>query len=229
MTMIRRILGALGLCAVATGALAQGPAPIQVVELYTSQGCSSCPPANAAVAQLASRPEILALSFGVTYWDQLGWKDTFASKQNTDRQWAYARGLHHDNVATPQVVVNGRIDVVGQRVSEIEAALKTARLTGGPAVTLQAASVSISGAAPLRPADIWLVRYDPNVVQVPIKRGENTGKTLPHRNVVRELTRLGAWSGGPHSYAVPAGPAGLKTAILVQSGTGGPILAAAKG
>ena len=231
MTGIRRtFLGALSLCTLATGALAQGPAPIQVVELFTSQGCSSCPPANAAVAQLAARPEILALSFGVTYWDQLGWKDTFASKSYTDRQWAYAKGLHHDNVATPQVVVNGRVDVVGQRVAEIERALKTAPLAAdGPAVTLQAASVSISGAAPRQAADVWLVRYDPNIVQVPIKRGENTGKTLPHRNVVRELTRLGAWSGGPHSYPVPAGRAGLNTAILVQSGTGGPILAAAKG
>ena len=236
MTTIRgALLGGLSLCTLAagglaTGAQAQGPAPIQVVELFTSQGCSSCPPANAAVAQLASRPEILALSFGVTYWDQLGWKDTFASKSYTDRQWAYAKGLHHDNVATPQVVVNGRVDVVGQRVAEIENALKTARLAGdGPAVTLQAASVSISGGAPQRAADVWLVRYDPNIVQVPIKRGENTGKTLPHRNVVRELTRLGAWTGGQHSYAVPDGPAGLKTAILVQSGSGGPILAAAKG
>ena len=73
------------------------------------------------------------------------------------------------------------------------------------------------------------MRYDPNIVQVPIKRGENTGKTLPHRNVVRELTRLGAWTGGLHSDAVPAGPAGLNTAILVQSASGGPILAAAKG
>ncbi|WP_309605707.1 DUF1223 domain-containing protein [Phenylobacterium sp.] len=236
MTMIRQILlGALGLCTLATGALAtsvsaQGPAPIQVVELFTSQGCSSCPPANAAVAQLAARPEILALSFGVTYWDQLGWKDTFASKQYTDRQWAYAKGLHHANVATPQVVVNGRIDVVGQRVAEIESALKTARLAGdGPTVALRVASVSISGGAPQRAADVWLVRYDPNIVQVPIKRGENTGKTLPHKNVVRELTRLGAWTGGQQSYALPVGPAGLKTAILVQSATGGPILAAAKG
>ena len=236
MTTIRgALLGGLSLCTLATGGLAtgawaQGPAPIQVVELYTSQGCSSCPPANAAVAQLASRPEILALSFGVTYWDQLGWKDTFASKPYTDRQWAYAKGLHHDNVATPQVVINGRVDVVGQRVAEIENALRTARLAGdGPAVTLRAASVSISGGTPQRATDVWLVRYDPNIVQVPIRRGENTGKTLPHKNVVRELTRLGAWNGGLHSYAVPAGPAGLNTAILVQSATGGPILAAAKG
>ena len=208
---------------------AQTARPIQVVELYTSQGCSSCPPANAAVAQISARPEILALSFGVTYWDDLGWKDTFAQKKFTDRQWDYAKGLHHENVATPQVVVNGRIDVVGQTVSVIDAAIARAQLTSGPQVDLAGASVAVSGQAPHSPASVWLVRYDPNTVQVPIRRGENTGRTLPHKNVVRELTRLGDWAGGQKTFAIPAGPAGLKTAILVQSGTGGPILAAAKG
>jgi hypothetical protein len=221
------LAAALALSA-ATGARAQGP--VQVVELYTSQGCSSCPPANAAVAQISGRPEILALSFGVTYWDDLGWKDTFAQKKFTDRQWDYARGLRHAEVATPQVVVNGRLDVVGQSVPEIEGALRRAALgAGGPRVTLAAGQAEVAGAAPKRGADVWLVRYDPNTVQVPVKRGENTGKTLPHKNVVRELTRLGAWKGGPARYAIPAGPAGLKTAILVQAGPGGPILAAAKG
>jgi hypothetical protein len=203
---------------------------VQVVELFTSQGCSSCPPANAAVAQLSARPEILALSFGVTYWDQLGWKDTFAQRKFTDRQWDYAKGLRHDNVGTPQVVVNGRLDVVGQSIPEIDGALRRASLpTGGPALTFNPAGVSVEGAAPRTPADVWLVRYDPRVVQVPVKRGENTGKTLPHKNVVRELTRLGEWSGGRKNYVIPAGPAGLNTAILVQAGAGGPILAAAKG
>lgn len=219
---------AAALLSLAAPALAQPAAPVQVVELFTSQGCSSCPPANAAVAQLAARPEILALSFGVTYWDQLGWKDTFAQKKFTDRQWDYAKGLRHDNVGTPQVVVNGRLDVVGQRVSEIENALRSAPLPSGPALAFNAAGVAVSGAAPKRAADVWLVRYDPNTVQVPIRRGENGGKTLPHKNVVRELTRLGEWNGGLHSYVIPAAPAGLKTAVLVQAGPGGPILAAAK-
>jgi hypothetical protein len=215
--------------ALAQPALSQ-PAPVQVVELYTSQGCSSCPPANAAVAAISARPEILALSFGVTYWDNLGWKDTFAQKTFTDRQWDYARGLRHEEVGTPQVVVNGRLDTVGQSVGEIDQALRKAALpAGGPALTLQAGSVAIAGAAPPRPAVVWLVRYDPNVVQVPVKRGENTGKTLPHKNVVHELTRLGDWSGGPKRFALPAAPDGLKTAILLQAGPGGPILAAAKG
>jgi hypothetical protein len=230
MTM-KTLIGLAAALALSGAAAAQ--TPLQVVELYTSQGCSSCPPANAAVAQIASRPEILALSFGVTYWDDLGWKDTFAQKKFTDRQWDYARALRRDNVGTPQVVINGRADTVGQSVAEIDGVLRrTALPAGAPQVTLTAARVEIAGSAPKRPADVWLVRYDPNVVQVPIKRGENTGKTLPHKNVVRELTRLGDWTGGAKSFAVPAAPpglpAGLKTAILVQSGSGGPILAAAK-
>ena len=205
-------------------------APLQVVELFTSQGCSSCPPADAAVAQISSRPGILALSFGVTYWDDLGWKDTFAQRKFTDRQWAYARGLRHDNVGTPQVVVNGRTDVVGQSVPEIDGALRRAMLpAGGPRVTLAAGNVAVSGAAVPRPADVWLVRYDPRIEQVPIKRGENGGRTLAIKHAVRELTRLGTWAGGAKTYAVPPGPAGLETAILLQAGPGGPILAAAKG
>ncbi len=203
--------------------------PVQVVELFTSQGCSSCPPANDAVAKISARPEILALSFGVTYWDDLGWKDTFAQTKFTDRQWDYAKGFHRGQVATPQVVVNGRADTVGQAVGEIDATLKRAPLAGGPEVALSATQAVVSGAAPARAADVWLVRYDPRIVQVPVRRGENTGKTLPHKNVVKELTKLGAWSGGQKAYAIPAGPAGLSTAILVQSGPGGPILAAAKG
>jgi hypothetical protein len=220
------VMAAIAVCAFAGAARAQ---PVQVVELFTSQGCSSCPPADAAVAQISARPGILALSFGVTYWDDLGWKDTFAQKKFTDRQWDYAKGLRHDTVATPQVVVNGRLDVVGQAVSEIDGAIGRVRLTAGPDVSLTAASVMVSGAAPSRPASVWLVRYDPNIVLVPVKRGENTGKTLPIKNVVRELTRLGDWVGGQKTYAIPAGPAGLKSAVLVQAGTGGPILAAAKG
>jgi hypothetical protein len=211
-------------------ASAQPAGPVQVVELYTSQGCSSCPPANAALAAISARPEILALSFGVTYWDDLGWKDTFAQKKFTDRQWDYAHGLRHGNVGTPQVVVNGRLDTIGGSVGDIDAALRRAPLpTAGPAVTLGGGAAAITGAAPASPAQVWLVRYDPNTVQVPVKRGENTGKTLPHKNVVRELTRLGDWNGGARSFPVPAAPAGLKTAILLQAGPGGPILAAAKG
>jgi hypothetical protein len=226
---MKTTLAGLAFAAVLGLAGAARAQPIQVVELFTSQGCSSCPPADLAVAQISARPEILALSFGVTYWDDLGWKDTFGQKKFTDRQWDYAHGLRHSQVATPQVVVNGRLDVVGQDVREIDAALARVRLSEGPQVTLADASAVVAGAAPARAAQVWLVRYNPAVQQVPVRRGENTGKTLPIKNAVRELTRLGEWTGGRQSFAIPAGPSGLKTAILVQAGPGGPILAAAKG
>ena len=200
-----------------------------VVELFQSQGCSSCPPANANVMALSDRPDLLTLSFGVTYWDQLGWKDTFASPQYTARQWDYARALHHDDVFTPQVVVNGRADVVGVRHGEIEALIaREDRGAGGPAIAARGGKVVVGAARTSRPAQVLLVRYDPNIVQVPIRRGENGGKTLPHRNVVKELVSLGAWTGEARAYSLPAARAGLKTAILVQAGPGGPILGAAR-
>ena len=203
-----------------------------VVELFTSQGCSSCPPANDNLAKLAGRPEILALSFGVTYWDSLGWKDTFASPAFTARQWDYARGLRHRQVWTPQMVVNGRTDVTGASRGEIDRALRTAdRGDGGPALSVTGETISVgAGPPPAGGADIWLVRYDPRTVQVPVRRGENSGLTLPHRNVVRELVRIGRWTGQPLSIAAPRSPdRGLQTAVLLQAGRGGPIIAASKG
>jgi hypothetical protein len=201
-----------------------------VVELFQSQGCSSCPPANANVMALSGRPDVLTLSFQVTYWDQLGWKDTFGQPRFTARQWDYARAFSHGDVWTPQVVVNGRTDVVGVRPGEIEQAIaRTDRGVGGPQVRLGVDRVTITGPAGGRAADVWLVRYDPRVLQVPIARGENSGRTLPHKNVVRDLMKLGIWSGGPRSFDLPPAAPGLQTAILVQAGSGGPILAAARG
>jgi hypothetical protein len=209
-------------------AMAADAAHPALVELFQSQGCSSCPPANANVLAIADRPEILALSWQVTYWDQLGWKDTFGSPVFTARQWDYARGLHHDNVATPQVVVNGRADVIGNRKDELEKLIRRVdRGDGGPRVSVAGNRVTVAG--PGGRGIVLLVRYDPNIIQVPIRRGENGGRTLPHKNVVREVVRLGQWGGGARTYALPpAGRAGLKTAILVQAGPGGPILAAAR-
>jgi hypothetical protein len=224
------LVGAVLVSLPATPARAADAAHPTVIELFQSQGCSSCPPANANVMALSGRPDILALSFQVTYWDQLGWKDTFGAPEYTARQWDYARGLGHAEVFTPQVVVNGRADVVGVRPGEIErAALQADRGTGGPRLTFASGRVMV-GAAPLAgPADVWLVRYDPRVIQVPIRRGENGGRTLPHRNVVRALVRLGAWSGPERAFDLPPAAPGLDTAILVQAGRGGPILAAARG
>ena len=218
-------------CAAAPGRAADAAHPT-VVELFQSQGCSSCPPANANLLAVADRPDVLALSFGVTYWDNLGWKDTFARDQFTQRQWDYARGLGHRGVFTPQVVVDGRRDGVGANPADFAGLIRNgARSQLGPQVSVAPAEVSIAATTPPpKPADVWLVRYDPRVEQVAIRRGENAGRTLPHRNVVKQLTRLGAWTGAATRYPLPpaADPA-LKTAILVQLPAGGPILAAARG
>lgn len=202
-----------------------------VIELFQSQGCSSCPPANANVIALSDRPNLLVLSFGVTYWDRLGWKDTFASPQFTDRQWDYARAFQRSQVFTPEVVVNGRADVVGRNRDELEALIKrAARPPGAPVVEVVAGTVTVGAAiGDSYKADVWLVRYDPNIVQVPIRRGENGGITLPHKNVVHELVKLGDWSGQQRSYKIPdTTHLELREAILVQDGPGGAILAAAR-
>ncbi len=230
MTTTRTLLAALiALAAAAPSALAADAAHPAVVELFTSQGCSSCPPANANVAALAGRPDVLALSFGVTYWDQLGWKDTFARPEFTERQYAYARALGR-GAGTPEVVVDGRSAVVGFVRAELEALIRRSDLSHGPALRLSAGEVIVGAAqAPARAADVWLVRYDPRTVQVPVQRGENGGRTLPHHNVVRQLIRLGRWSGAAQSYRLPAPVSGLSTAVLVQTTGLGPILAAARG
>ena len=199
----------------------------EVVELFQSQGCSSCPPANRLVMPLADRPDTLVLSWQVTYWDHLGWKDKFADPAYTARQWSYARKLGHNQVWTPQVVVNGRGDVVGSDPRELSGALrKFQRGSGGPVIALSAKDVRIEGAG--AGASVELVRYDPKILQVPILAGENGGATLPHRNVVKEYAMLGQWRGGKQVFALPAARhPGLKTAILVKQGEGGAIQAAA--
>ena len=196
-----------------------------VLELFQSQGCSSCPPANVNLNAIADRPDVLALSFGVTYWDQLGWKDTFAKPAYTDRQRAYARGLGAQ-LGTPQMVIEGREDLIGVDAREVDLALRRARPAMDATVTPSPGRVEIgAGQAPKAGADVWLVRYDPRVRQVAIQRGENNGKTLPHRDVVVELTRLGGWTGAAVRYDTPpAKESNLRTAVLVQARDGGPIL-----
>jgi hypothetical protein len=230
MTWNRALPLLLSLALAAPARAADAAHPV-VVELFQSQGCSSCPPANANLLTIVDRPDVLALSFGVTYWDELGWKDTFASPKFTARQWDYAHGLGHSQVFTPQVVVNGRKDGVGADPREFQGLIAQGeRGLRGPGLSIDRGQVSVGVGATPQAADVWLVRYDPKLVQVPIRRGENGGKTLPHRNVVKQLTRLGAWSGQAARFALPpAADAGLKTAILIQLPRGGAILAAAKG
>lgn len=227
-------LGLLGACSAAPAAdttpskLARvgDPAHPVVVELFQSQGCSSCPPAIANVNAIADRPDILALTFAVTYWDRLGWKDTFASPAYTRRQWDYANASGRGQVFTPQVIVNGETSVVGARRAQLDQAIAASRKLSGAAITSAGGAVTIGTGKPTRTATVWLVRYDPRAQQVRIGSGENGGRMLAHKNVVRELVSLGTWTGRVASFPVQAAKAGLATAVLVQTAPGGAIVAA---
>lgn len=173
--------------------------PVTVVELFTSRGCSSCPPANANLIRIREQPGVLALSFRVTYWDRLGWKDIFGRQAYTVRQETYEKPLGESGAFTPQMVIDGRKSLVGQDLGEVQAAIDKAEArprNGAPTISVGEGRVSVSaGATPPRPAEVWAVRYDPRVVDVPVQRGENAGRTLPHGNVVHDLISLGNWSG----------------------------------
>ena len=164
-----------------------------VVELFQTQGCSSCPPVNANVNALAARPEVLALSFAVTYWDQLAWKDSFAKPAFTARQWEYARRTGRPQVATPQVILNGAPAIVGSNRLQLEQAIRSEGLArGGPALTLEGQTLLVGAGRAGTPATVWLVRYEPRSIEIAIRAGENGGRTLPHRDIVRELVKLDA-------------------------------------
>ena len=227
---MRTLLAPLALVA-AIPLIGAAPAPTQpvVLELFTSQGCSSCPPADNAVARVADRPDVIALSFNVTYWDHLGWKDTFARPEFTDRQVAYAKALGQGAPYTPEVVAGGRAGGVGNTPRAVDQLIAQGRTQATTLVTVAPGKVSVAaGVAPRRGADVWLVSYDPRVIQVPVKAGENTGKTLPQRNVVRGLKRLGAWSGQAATYDAPAVDPALRSVVIVQGKDAGPILAVAR-
>ena len=225
-----RLIAALLLCASMTAsAHADDPAHIVVVELYQSQGCSSCPPADAVLNGIADRPDVIALNFAVTYWDYLGWKDSFAQPAFNRRQADYATAGGRSNVSTPQMILDGRRAIVGSSRAETERAIAFAsRSPAGPQLNLTRDSVSISAAKAERAATLWLVRYDPRNIPVPIRAGENGGRTIDHRNIVRQLIALGTWRGNLARFALPKGEPGLSRAILLQSGRGGPIIAARK-
>lgn len=204
---------------------ADGPV---VIELFQSQGCSSCPPANAALNKLAGRKDVIALSYAVTYWDKLGWKDRFASPAFTQRQYDYRDAMKGDSVYTPQVVLNGRKAIVGNGKGELDSAIAASKaVTGGPSIALDKDRISIGAGTSGSGATVWLVRYDPRTHNVAIKAGENGGRTLPHRNIVHSLEKLGSWTGKDASFALPAQTDNaLKSVILVQQGAAGPILSA---
>ena len=215
--------------------------PRAVMELFTSQGCSSCPPADKLLGELAERDDLLALSLPVDYWDYLGWKDTLASHDYSERQREYAQSRGDGEVYTPQAVINGNQNVVGSDRAAVETALKQAAEQGFPVsigLTTDADAVTVkigaaAGATPNR-GTIWLVMYDRSV-SVPIERGENSGRTLIYSNVVRKLRPIAMWRGEAMSIDLPRSEMNqakvARCAVLLQSekpgGLPGPILGAA--
>ena len=221
-------IAALALAAFAGAALAKPPV---VVELFTAQGCSSCGKASAYVAGLAGDKDVLPLTFAVDYWDYLGWKDTFAKPEFTDRQKAYAKRLGIAEVYTPQVVVGGAGQTAGVKSQAVERLLREARRVrlDPPDMILEGDQARVgSGRRPPGGADVWLVRYDPREQTIEVKDGDNRGQSVTERNVVVQLERLGAWKGRPALYKLPAAPQdGLSTVILLQDHDGGRILGVA--
>lgn len=198
-----------------------------VVELFTSQSCSSCPPADAVLTELArDRADVLALSFHVTYWNRLGWRDRFSLQAATDRQRRYGETLGHGQIYTPQMVVQGQRDVVGSNRAAVLTAIRSADDAVVPVMLAQqdqAITLEIGeGAGEGTP---WLIGYDQQQ-STAVGGGENGGRRLSHSHVVRSVTPLGEWRGKP-SRLVVARPEGERVAVLLQAADGA-ILGAAR-
>jgi hypothetical protein len=210
----------------AAGAAA-AKAPV-VVELYTAQGCASCGKANAHVAELAEERGVLALTFSVDYWDYLGWADTFAKPEFAERQKAYVTRLALREPYTPQVVIDGAAQAPGSKPEKVDALVASAAKKAGnpPEIHFVLSRVYVGSArVPKGGGEVWLIRYDPREQDVAVKSGDNKGQTIPHRNVVREVVRLGAWRGKPAAFRLPAATEdGLKAVVLVQAGRGGRVI-----
>ena len=216
-------------CLAGGEALARRPV---VVELFTAQGCSSCAPANALLNDLADEPGVIALTYGVDYWDYLGWADTFARPEFAERQRDYIHKLGLRDVFTPQLVVSGRAQAAGVRPAVVERLVRDAVNAGawnppqiriGPDGRVGAGS----GPRPRGGGEVWLIRFDPRQQSVEVRQGDNRGQTVQQRNVVRQARRLGSWNGRPVLLRAPAAPEeGLRTLVLVQSVRDGRIVAA---
>lgn len=215
---------------IATAAAAQAGEPRAVLELFTSQGCSSCPPADRLVGQFANDPSVVALSVPIDYWDYLGWRDTLANPAHSARQRAYARARGDGQVYTPQIVVNGSADALGSDQAAIERAIaQTDRKSGVMSLPVVLAlnngtlNVSVSGAdkAPAG-AEVWLCPLA-KAVPVAIGRGENRGHTITYHNVVRNWLKLGTLSATQSNWNVPIAQIKAEgidaAAVMVQEGS----------
>lgn len=214
--------------------------PLGVVELFTSQGCSSCPPADELFAELATKDDVVALAYHVNYWDYLGWQDTLSTKENTERQYDYMRAFGSRSVYTPQAVINGRSHVNGASRMEVDGALSRLDRTGeGMRVRIKVSRTSDrvtidAGDAGGGPTDahVVIVYFDPPQM-VKIGQGENSGRSLTYWNAVSDIQIAGMWHGKAQRYELPMTEISKKggCAVLLQSvgkdGMPGPILGAA--
>jgi hypothetical protein len=217
-------------CGPSVGLLSAANAdPRAVVELFTSQGCSSCPPADQLMGELAADPSLVAVSLPIDYWDYLGWKDTLADPRNSARQKAYSQVRGDREVYTPQVVINGALHVLGSDRGEIEHAIELSHQSSevmsvpvNIAVAGGRVAVSVMDAAMHVGAEVWLISLSRSI-PIAIGRGENRGKTITYHNVVRQWLRLGSFSGKAETWNVPVRNVdhdGLdQVAVMVQSGT----------
>jgi hypothetical protein len=240
---ISRWSGALGVCAIVAIIRPAHAEPRAVVELFTSQGCSSCPPADRIIGELAEDPAVIALSMPIDYWDYLGWKDTLADSRFSARQKAYSQMRGDREVYTPQVVVNGSAQVIGSDRAGIESAIADTKKADGVMSALvsmtvsgKQINVSIAGSGEgLGPAhgEVWICSIS-KAVPISIGRGENSGREITYHNVVRNLLKVGDWDGTPGSWTVPLeniSREGVDAAVVyVQDGSRdrpGPMLGAA--
>jgi hypothetical protein len=239
---LSRWSGALGVCAIVAVLRPAMAEPRAVVELFTSQGCSSCPPADKVIGELAKDPSVIALSMPIDYWDYLGWKDTLADSRFSARQKAYSLMRGDRDVYTPQVIVNGSFHVIGSDRSGIERAIDVTRESDGVmsvpvSMKLSGKQITVSIAAPQEPivthGEVWICGIS-KAIPISIGRGENRGRELTYYNVVRNVLKVGDWNGGAGSWTVPLENISREgvdaAAVFVQDGSlerPGPMLGAA--
>ena len=206
--MLSRLSRTLGVCAIFTAVTPALADPRAVVELFTSQGCSSCPPADKILGELTHDKSIIALSFPIDYWDYLGWKDTLADSRFSARQKAYSHMRGNRGVYTPQAVVNGTTDVLGSDRNGIENAANRTQNVGGvmsvPVTMTQGSGqikVSVAEGSG-KSGEIWICAVSKQV-PITISRGENRGQQITYHNVVRNVLKVGDWNGKAGSWTVP--------------------------
>jgi hypothetical protein len=238
---ISRWSSALGVCAIVAIIRPAHADPRAVVELFTSQGCSSCPPADEIIGELAKDPNVIALSMPIEYWDYLGWKDTLADSRFSARQKAYSQMRGDRDVYTPQAIVNGSANVIGSDRAGIESAIQSTQKAGVMSVpvtmTLSGKQINVSVAASKTPTsahgEIWICSVSKSV-PISIGRGENRGREVTYYNVVRNILKVGDWNGSSASWTIPlenVSRDGVDAAVVfVQDGNRekpGPMLGAA--